>query len=71
VLTIKRIVYMFKSSDSMQNIVCTTCKTHVMAKDNFVQFGCPSCGDEKIVRCQSCKNVSNRYVCKKCDFTGP
>jgi len=55
----------------MQNIVCTTCRTHVMAKDNFVQFGCPSCGDEKIVRCQSCKNVSNRYVCKKCDFTGP
>lgn len=71
VLTIKRTVYKLKSSDLMEKIICSTCKTHVMARDNFVQFDCPECGEERIVRCRSCKNISNRYVCSKCGFSGP
>ncbi len=50
---------------------CTACKTDVSARANFVEFDCPSCGEEKIVRCKNCKNLSNKYICTKCEFTGP
>jgi hypothetical protein len=42
-----------------------------MAKDNFVQFDCPDCGKSRIVRCKTCKDLSNKYVCSECQFEGP
>lgn len=69
--TIKTIVSKFKSGDSMDNKMCSSCGSHVMSKDNFVQFGCPECGKGKITRCKTCKDLSNRYKCAECDFVGP
>ncbi len=51
-------------------LICTTCNVNVLAKNNFVQFDCPNCGKERIVRCKTCKNLSNKYVCKSCSFVG-
>ncbi|HKZ45716.1 MAG TPA: zinc finger domain-containing protein [archaeon] len=50
---------------------CSTCGTDVLAKDNFVEMKCPSCGNETIVRCSTCKFLSNKYICSSCKFTGP
>ncbi|MEM3727350.1 MAG: zinc finger domain-containing protein [Candidatus Bathyarchaeia archaeon] len=50
---------------------CTSCNTNVLAKDNFVKFFCPNCGEELIVRCSTCKALGNTYKCKKCGFEGP
>ena len=55
----------------MSNNICTACGSHVMGKDNFVKFDCPECGKGKIVRCKTCKDLSNPYRCADCDFTGP
>ena len=55
----------------MENRMCSTCGSHVMSRDNFVQFDCPGCGKTRIVRCKMCKDLSNSYVCKECEFTGP
>ena len=55
----------------MSNKICSTCRGHVMSKDNFVQFDCPDCGKERIVRCKMCKDLSNKYGCPGCEFTGP
>lgn len=70
-LTIKSTVYKFKSGDSVDRKICSTCGTHVMAKDNFVEFDCPDCGKAKIIRCKTCKNLSNKYACTDCGFVGP
>ncbi|MCS7105743.1 MAG: zinc finger domain-containing protein [Candidatus Aenigmarchaeota archaeon] len=50
---------------------CSTCKVNVLAKENFVKFECPNCGETLIVRCSTCKALSNKYTCSKCGFTGP
>lgn len=50
---------------------CTSCNVHIGAKDNFVKFMCPSCGDALIVRCANCKSSSVIYKCPKCGFEGP
>ena len=71
VLTIKRIAYKFKSGDLMEKKICSTCRSHVMSKDNFVQFDCPDCGKTQIVRCKTCKDLSNKYKCTECEFIGP
>lgn len=49
---------------------CSACGIDVSAKDNFVKFLCPNCGKNLIVRCKTCKNLSNKYTCE-CGFTGP
>ncbi|MBI5159513.1 RNA-binding protein [Candidatus Micrarchaeota archaeon] len=36
-----------------------------------VEFICPACGEEKIVRCKHCREIVNPYSCKKCGRTGP
>ena len=69
--TIKGVVYKFKSGDLMEKNICSTCGSHIMAKNNFVQFDCPECGKFRIVRCKSCKDHSNKYRCSECDFVGP
>jgi len=50
---------------------CTSCGANVFAKDNFVKFLCPNCGNIEIVRCSTCKNLSNKYTCSGCGFVGP
>jgi predicted RNA-binding Zn-ribbon protein involved in translation (DUF1610 family) len=50
---------------------CSTCGVDVLAKKNFVKFSCPNCAEETIIRCSNCKQLSNKYVCGKCQFTGP
>lgn len=50
---------------------CTSCNRNIHASENFVRFRCPKCGDEWIVRCQNCKDVSVGYKCPKCGFAGP
>ncbi|MEM5802186.1 MAG: zinc finger domain-containing protein [Candidatus Aenigmatarchaeota archaeon] len=50
---------------------CSTCGTPVSAKRNFVRFKCPNCGEVEIIRCNTCKSLSNKYTCSKCLFTGP
>ncbi len=50
---------------------CTSCGGNVVAGDNYSRFKCPACGEEEILRCNSCKTTANKYTCKKCGFTGP
>ena len=50
---------------------CSTCKVNILAKENFVRFNCPACGKVEIVRCNTCKSLSNKYTCENCGFVGP
>lgn len=50
---------------------CTSCGTHIAAKETFVKFKCPNCGEVEIIRCKTCKALSNEYICPKCKFVGP
>ncbi len=36
-----------------------------------VQFPCPDCGEETIVRSRHSREIVVRYTCSKCGFTGP
>ncbi len=49
--------------------VCTTCNREVTR--GYVEFKCPKCLAKAIIRCDSCRAVSRRYVCEKCGFEGP
>ncbi|MBU5575167.1 MAG: zinc finger domain-containing protein [Candidatus Aenigmatarchaeota archaeon] len=53
------------------SLKCSTCGKKVISEENFVQFNCPSCGKENIVRCHACKVLSRHYICKNCGFEGP
>ena len=48
---------------------CTGCNKEVTT--NYTQFKCPSCGKNKIIRCNRCKATSKTYRCKECGFIGP
>lgn len=50
---------------------CTSCGINVLVKGEFVKFKCPNCGEAEIVRCSTCKALSNKYTCPKCGFIGP
>ncbi|CAI9831147.1 MAG: zinc finger domain-containing protein [Nitrosopumilus sp.] len=50
---------------------CSCCKRHVMPNDKCVKFDCPDCGEERIWRCQSCREAAREYACPKCGFEGP
>jgi len=49
--------------------VCSTCNKEVT--DDYVDFKCPKCGSERIVRCLHCRTTSKPYTCKECGFIGP
>ncbi|MFH1239968.1 MAG: zinc finger domain-containing protein [Candidatus Diapherotrites archaeon] len=49
--------------------VCSTCNKEVT--DNYVEFKCPKCSKERIVRCLHCRSTSKPYTCKECGFIGP
>lgn len=50
---------------------CSCCNRHIMPNDKCVKFGCPSCGNQIVWRCQSCRDAARGYSCSKCSFTGP
>jgi len=50
---------------------CNSCGMDVIARSNFTRFACPNCGNTQIVRCNTCKTGSNKYVCVECNFVGP
>ncbi|MCS4541675.1 MAG: zinc finger domain-containing protein [Euryarchaeota archaeon] len=49
--------------------ICTSCGGNLDL--GSIEFPCPNCGDVIIVRCSRCRQVSNRYKCVKCQFSGP
>jgi len=55
----------------MEKLLCTSCGTDITNVKGSVVFKCPSCGEETIVRCGKCRQLSVKYVCKKCGFEGP
>lgn len=48
---------------------CTTSNREVTT--DFVEFKCPKCGEEKIVRSMHSRATALTYTCKSCGFTGP
>jgi len=48
---------------------CNSCNKEV--RENYIEFSCPRCGKEKIVRCGKCKAMSKEYTCTNCSFIGP
>jgi predicted RNA-binding Zn-ribbon protein involved in translation (DUF1610 family) len=50
---------------------CITCGVSVESERIWVEFKCPGCGKESIIRCEKCKRLENPYTCKGCGFTGP
>ncbi len=50
---------------------CTSCGVSVESEDKWVEFDCPGCSKEHIIRCRKCKELQNVYVCSKCGFEGP
>ncbi len=50
---------------------CSSCGKRIEAEDTWVEFPCPSCGKESIIRCEKCKSTMVSYECGKCGFTGP
>jgi predicted RNA-binding Zn-ribbon protein involved in translation (DUF1610 family) len=38
---------------------------------DYVEFSCPSCGKEKIVRSLHDRTTAKTYTCKSCGFMGP
>jgi len=50
---------------------CTSCGKNVETEQNWVEFDCPSCTKQRIIRCEKCKMLENNYSCAKCGFTGP
>jgi len=47
---------------------CTTCGKQTK---RFAEFPCPACGEEKIVRCNHCREIVSPYKCPKCGKEGP
>ena len=45
---------------------CISCGREVV---EYAEFPCPEC-DQKIVRCNYCRENKNKYNCK-CGFEGP
>ncbi|HLD57338.1 MAG TPA: zinc finger domain-containing protein [archaeon] len=50
---------------------CNSCGVSVAVDTSWIEFDCPSCGKEKIVRCGKCKRMINKYKCAGCGFSGP
>ncbi|MFH0861182.1 MAG: zinc finger domain-containing protein [Candidatus Altiarchaeota archaeon] len=48
---------------------CTSCGKEVLS--GFVEFKCPNCNKDKMVRCSSCRTLGTPYTCHECGFTGP
>ncbi|HJJ21011.1 MAG: zinc finger domain-containing protein [Candidatus Nitrosopumilus limneticus] len=60
-------------SSSISLPICNSCHRPIMPNDKCVKFDCPSCGDDLIWRCESCREAARNYTCSapSCNFTGP
>ena len=54
-----------------RRVRCSTCGITVESDKVWVEFRCPSCRKETIVRCERCKRLENSYKCSACGFIGP
>ncbi len=52
-------------------LICSCCNRPVGSGEIATRFPCPNCGQFEIVRCQTCKKISNTYRCPRCGFEGP
>lgn len=51
--------------------VCTSCKKEITNDKGNVEFNCPSCLKQKIVRCKHCREIAAKFKCPVCGFEGP
>jgi predicted RNA-binding Zn-ribbon protein involved in translation (DUF1610 family) len=54
-----------------EKIVCSSCKKDVTNILGNVTLPCPKCGKTKLIRCRHCREISAKYKCHECGFTGP
>ncbi len=54
-----------------KELMCVSCGRRIETEKDWVEFNCPQCGKEKILRCWRCKTLENQYECPNCNFTGP
>lgn len=47
---------------------CSSCGRK---SDDYTEFDCPKCAQTRVVRCKSCRENINPYVCPECGFQGP
>ena len=57
--------------EKIARVRCTTCGVSVDSDRIWVEFSCPACHKEKIIRCERCKRLENQYTCESCGFIGP
>ncbi|MBI4140050.1 DUF1610 domain-containing protein [Candidatus Woesearchaeota archaeon] len=50
---------------------CNSCNKPISNDNGSAKFPCPKCGQQKIVRCTSCRKSGAQYSCPECNFTGP
>lgn len=50
---------------------CSSCGKRIEAEDKWVEFPCPGCAKQGVVRCGKCKSTMVQYECGKCGFVGP
>ncbi|MEM5812669.1 MAG: zinc finger domain-containing protein [Candidatus Aenigmatarchaeota archaeon] len=64
---------MVESKEKKESVVrkCISCGISIEADDKWVEFPCPKCGKQRIIRCSKCKRLMNPYECNKCGFIGP
>ncbi len=48
---------------------CSSCNKVV--QEGYIEFSCPSCGKNEIIRCENCRENSKKYICSECGFEGP
>ncbi|MFH1835045.1 MAG: zinc finger domain-containing protein [Methanobacteriota archaeon] len=48
---------------------CSSCGIEVLR--GYVEFNCPRCNKDKIMRCKSCRTLGTKYSCNDCGFEGP
>lgn len=48
--------------------ICVSCGR---LSSEYVEFKCPGCGKETIVRDRSCREKHTKYICQTCHTEGP
>lgn len=54
-----------------KEMLCSSCGKRIEAEDFWVEFPCPSCAKNQVIRCEKCKTMENPYTCTGCKFSGP
>ena len=54
-----------------KELICNSCKTKISNVKGSVIFKCPSCLDNNIIRCLHCRQISAKYECSNCKYSGP